>query len=127
AGGGRGIGAGRSRADVPFVLLSSMGSVGGGAAAARGLGFDAALTKPVGQATLCETVANVLGQRARARAAATLAGVGPTVPLRVLVAEDNAVSRDVLLRMLDRLGCHTAAVDNAQLAVDAAPRTRHHP
>jgi signal transduction histidine kinase/DNA-binding response OmpR family regulator len=106
-------------ARLPLVLLSSMGSLPGGTSAARALGFDAALTKPVLRSTLYETVAAALAQVAprpvadhRQRAAAPHA-------LRVLVAEDNVVNREVMLRMLERLGCQASVVTNGREAVEA--------
>ncbi|HJQ85289.1 MAG TPA: ATP-binding protein, partial [Candidatus Binatia bacterium] len=51
--------------DLPLVLLSSIGGLRGGVAGARAMGFDAALTKPVCQATLLETVSTVLARAAR--------------------------------------------------------------
>jgi CheY-like chemotaxis protein len=47
-----------------------------------------------------------------------------TLPLEVLVAEDNEVNRTVLLRMLGRLGCRVTAVENGRQAVEAARRAR---
>jgi signal transduction histidine kinase/DNA-binding response OmpR family regulator len=105
--------------DVSLILLSSLGSVRGGLEGARAMGFDAALTKPVCQATLLETVAAVLSRRERRpRPVPERVGRSDT-PLRVLVAEDNAVNQVVMLRMLERLGCRGDAVATGRAAVDA--------
>jgi signal transduction histidine kinase/CheY-like chemotaxis protein len=115
------IRADRRLADLPLVLLSSIGSLRGGQKAARAMGFDAALTKPVRRSTLFETVGAVLGRGVEPPAAAA-AEPSPTAALRVLVAEDNAVNRELLLRMLDMLGCRADAVTTGVAAVDAAAR-----
>jgi CheY-like chemotaxis protein len=66
-------------AGLPLVLLSSIGGLRGGLDGARALGFDAALTKPVCQTTLLETVTQVLGRRA-ATAAAGPSAMPPVEP-----------------------------------------------
>ena len=43
-----------------------------------------------------------------------------TFPVRVLVAEDNAVNKEVIRAMLQRLGATSTIVENGQLAVEAA-------
>src|SRR5262249_18119173 len=45
--------------------------------------------------------------------------------LRVLVAEDNAVNRNVLLRMLAKMGCEADPVGTGREAVEAAARVRY--
>src|SRR5690348_17397729 len=54
-------------AALPLVLLSSLGGMRGGIDGARTLGFDAALTKPVCQATLLDTLGAVQIGRASCR------------------------------------------------------------
>jgi len=112
-------------AALPLVLLSSLGGVRGGIDAARAMGFDAALTKPVCQPALLEALGAVLGRRARRteKVARTAALPGPA--LRVLVAEDNSVNQLVLLRMLERFGCRADAVDNGRAAAEAALSGRY--
>jgi CheY-like chemotaxis protein len=113
-------------AGVPLVLLSSVGALRGGQEAARALGFDATLTKPVGRGTLFQTVTAVLGRRARPSPLAPPATAGPRMAaLRVLVAEDNVVNREVLLRMLEKLGCQADAVGTGREAVQAVGRERY--
>ncbi len=113
-------------ADLPLILLSSIGALVGGLDAAGALGFDAALTKPVGQSTLFETVAQVLGRRAGVSPApAVTRSAQEDVPLRVLLVEDNAVNRMVMLRMLERIGCRAEAVTGGRAAVEAVGRERY--
>jgi signal transduction histidine kinase/DNA-binding response OmpR family regulator len=109
-------------AGLPLVLLSSMGGLRG-VETARSLGFDAVLSKPVCQSTLLETVTAVLAQCAAGGGLTTAAPEAPPdACLRVLLAEDNAVNRTVLLTMLERLGCRTDTAVNGRDAVDVALR-----
>ena len=122
--------AARMRADpriagVPIVLLSSAGSLRGGRHEAIALGFDAALTKPVCQSTLLDTVAGVLRSGAERPAIAPTDAPRSTKPFRILLAEDNGVNRTVLVTMLERLGCEVHAVENGSQAV-AAVGTMHY-
>jgi signal transduction histidine kinase/DNA-binding response OmpR family regulator len=112
-------------ADVSLVLLSSMGSLRGGRAEAEALGFDAALAKPVRREKLLSVAMEVLGSGAESvpvEAPSEPRRERGGAPLNVLVAEDNAVNRKVLLRMLEKLGCRATAVSNGREAVAAAAR-----
>ena len=126
----------RETAGAPrvLVMLSSLAErpVGSGEL------FDAWLPKPTKRATLLRTLATALA-RAEApgapRVAAREPAVGPSAvppaaasgpaeaPLRVLIAEDNAVNQKVALRLLARLGIEAdVASDGAEAhaAVQAA-------
>ena len=52
-------------------------------------------------------------------AAPARAATSPSGKLRVLVAEDNATNRLVVMRMLERLGHHVDTVENGRAAVEA--------
>jgi signal transduction histidine kinase/CheY-like chemotaxis protein len=107
-------------AGIPIVLLSSIGALRGGQAALRSMGIDAALTKPVCREALLDSVIAALGGRQQpvVRAATETAPTG----LHVLVAEDNAVNRELLLRMLAMAGCTAEAVGTGRDAVEAVVR-----
>ena len=107
---------------LPLVLLSSMGSRHS-LEELRLMGFAAVLTKPVRQAHLARTVAEVLGRTGTVPklAGAKLAETAPQElrGLRVLLAEDNPINTKVAVQILSRIGCVTTAVENGQLALDA--------
>ena len=112
-------------ADLPLILLSSMGALRGGSEGAWRLGFDVAVTKPICRSVLAETVSAVLERRVRR----ATDGVPPPLPLApnldVLVAEDNNINRDVLRQMLQLLGCRVDVVVNGREAVEAVRGRRY--
>ncbi len=112
-------------ADLPLVLLSSMGALRGGPERARELGFDVAVTKPVCRSVLAETVTAVLERRIPRAAAGGRASAAAVRSLDVLVAEDNTVNRDVIRQMLELLDCRVHAVENGRLAVQALQGGRY--
>jgi signal transduction histidine kinase/DNA-binding response OmpR family regulator len=107
-------------AGIPIVLLSSIGALRGGQAALRAMGIDAALTKPVCRQALRDSVIAALGRREQpvVRVATETVATG----LHVLVAEDNAVNRELLLRMLALAGCTADAVGTGREAVEMIAR-----
>ncbi len=112
-------------AELPLVLVSSMGALRGGSETARILGFDVAVTKPICRAALAETVSAVLERRVP-RVASGVRSVPPVArSLHLLVAEDNAVNRSVLCQMLQRLACTVDVVANGSEAVAAAETGRY--
>ncbi len=95
----------------------------------RESGIDAYLVKPVRQSRLQECLNAVRsGSATCAETAAARGGAGnkpePAIgdsgsPLRILMAEDNAVNRKVALRQLKKLGYGADAVTTGAAAVDA--------
>jgi PAS domain S-box-containing protein len=112
----------RGERDLPLVLLTSIGrlAVGGGPPE-----LSAQLTKPVKASQLYEALVRVLA--AEAAPASTPGGEGydsrPAVmALRLLVAEDNAVNRQLALALLAKLGYQADVVENGREALDAVER-----
>jgi PAS domain S-box-containing protein len=113
-----------------LILLTSMGQpLHPGVA--REAGLAAWLVKPIKQAELLECLqcaisaseASRLGpRRAVAMPANEPAGQSAVKPLRILVAEDNAVNRTVTLRQLRKLGYSADAVANGLEVLDAVER-----
>jgi two-component system, sensor histidine kinase and response regulator len=108
----------RTFARTPIVMMMSVG--GGGDSARRGAGVDAFLTKPVKHSDLLDafaTLFRVSTRRPRAERAAK-PSARPEKRLRVLLAEDNAVNRKLVTKLLQKRGHHVQAVDNGRAAAD---------
>ena len=103
---------------LPMILLTSAGRAGDGARC-RELGIAGFLTKPVKQSDLLETMQAVLrGEEAVKAPQRRQAPVAPR-PLRVLLAEDNAVNQQVAARILQKRGHAVVVVENGRQALDA--------
>jgi PAS domain S-box-containing protein len=113
-------------ADIPLVLLTSLGHGNGSAAAS---GISASLTKPVKESALFDTLALLLGTAeieddvpatsSSPREPSDGLKIIHPLPLRILVAEDNTINQKVALRMLDKLGCRADVVGNGREAIEA--------
>jgi signal transduction histidine kinase/DNA-binding response OmpR family regulator len=111
----------RARAAVPMVLLAPVGQ--------RGLDatdFAAVAGKPLRSRQLDHALTLALAPertRAPARSASPFdAGMAERLPLRILVAEDNALNQRLLLRLLGRMGYRADVAGNGIEAVDAVAR-----
>jgi CheY-like chemotaxis protein len=108
-------------AGLPMVLLSSIGAFGS-QEEMRGKGFVAAITKPVRSLQLLNTLLAVLGmsseQRTQRDPDRTMS-LKTARPLRILLAEDNAVNQKLAVRMLERWGHRIDPVANGKEALDA--------
>ena len=120
-------------AAVPMVLLTSWIQPGV-SAAAREAGITACLPKPVRPQRLLESLLEALGPslagpRERAIPVAPRpsldAGASPQSRGRVLAAEDNAVNKKLIARLLEKAGCRADIVGDGAQAVEAAARVRY--
>jgi len=111
---------------LPMILLTSAGRTGDGARC-RELGIAGFLTKPVKQSDLLETMQAVL--RGEEAVKAPERRPPPVVhrPLRVLLAEDNAVNQQVAARILQKRGHAVVVVGNGRLALEALRSARERP
>jgi signal transduction histidine kinase/DNA-binding response OmpR family regulator len=108
-------------ADVPIVLLSSVGGIGG-QEETKAKGFSAVVTKPVRPLQLLNALLATLGiavdQRSRCEVDLVLKAVASR-PRRILLAEDNSINQRVAVRMLERWGHRVDAVANGKEALEA--------
>jgi signal transduction histidine kinase/DNA-binding response OmpR family regulator len=103
-----------------IMMLSSVGHRGD-ALQFRELGVAAYLTKPVRQSLLLDAVLSVLAINdlpAESKALVTRHSLNEARrPLRILLAEDNAVNRHLVTALLSKRGHTTVAVGNGREAV----------
>ncbi|RME42827.1 MAG: response regulator, partial [Chloroflexi bacterium] len=114
----------RDPESLPLVMLTS---VGGRRQEARDLGFAAYLTKPIKPSQLYNALVSIFaGQPVRVRESVTRSHLDPQMaqrrPLRILLAEDNAVNQKVALRLLARLGYRADVAGNGFEALQALER-----
>ena len=105
-----------------IMMLSSVGQRGD-AKRFKALGVSAYLTKPVRQSILLDAMLSVLAGSTRSAVGHLLVTKHSVSearrPLRVLLAEDNAVNQRLVLGLLERRGHSTVAVGNGRDAVAA--------
>jgi len=115
----------RDQNALPLLLLTSMGRL----AEARGTSeFAAQLSKPVKSSQLHDALVRVLatGTAPDSAPGRREAGAKSAVAdLRLLVAEDNAVNRQLALALLRRLGYDADVVENGREVLDALERERY--
>src|SRR6266508_4770090 len=109
----------RDERELPLLLLTSLGRLREMRGAEE---FAAQLTKPLKASQLYNALLTVLAERVpkpAAVAAAMQDGKPVTSPLRVLLAEDNAVNQKVALAILERLGYHADVAWNGLQVLEA--------
>ena len=107
---------------TPIVMLTSAAR-SDDAARCRRLGITMHVTKPVKQSDLLDTIVSLLGEAA-GRGASAPARHTDSAPraLKVLVAEDNAVIRTLVVRTLEKRGHTVATASNGRVALDTLAR-----
>ncbi len=109
------------RGNSPVVVLLTSDGQPGDAVRCRSLGIDAYLTKPVERRELFEAVQSAFRESGDEGAAPLVTRHSMREsrrPLRVLVAEDNAVNQRLAARLLEKWGYEVDLVDNGASAVD---------
>ncbi len=99
-----------------LILLSSTGQ----SLASVDAGFAAGLSKPLRLSHLRDRLLETIGDQRDTSAGAVppvARDVGSPVPLRILLAEDNAINQKVALRLLERLGYGTDVVGDGRQAL----------
>ena len=119
----RDLARGAAQPPVPVLILSSVG-----ARERRSEAVAKELTKPVKPSALLDAVVTVLAPDAVARPAAAPAHehgavlLGAEHPLRILLAEDNAVNVKLALRLLERIGYTADVAENGFEVLDKVER-----
>jgi CheY-like chemotaxis protein len=112
-------------ATTMIMMLSSVGSQGDGVRC-RELGIESYLTKPVRQSLLLEAVLSILvtnGRPLAHPAVVTRHSLNEAHrSLRILVAEDNAVNRQLVTALLGKRGHTIVSVVNGRDAVAAVAK-----
>jgi len=113
-----------SQPDLPMVLFSSLGRREAGDT--EGL-FKDYLSKPLRQSQLFDTLVGLLAHDHVALPAAKAKpaldpGMAARHPLRILLAEDNAVNQKLALRLLQQMGYRADVASNGQEAIESVER-----
>ncbi|HEY7449594.1 MAG TPA: response regulator [Vicinamibacterales bacterium] len=106
---------------IPVIMLTSMGRAED-AARCKKMGLEGYLTKPVKHSDLLDTLTTLVGipaRRGRVRPSRKRPSRVPSRALRVLVAEDNAVNRQLVTTLLKKRGHRVTAVEDGRAAVSA--------
>jgi CheY-like chemotaxis protein len=114
----------RDENSLPVILLTSLGRREIGA---EDLEFAAYLTKPLKPSALYDALASIfLGSVSVPNVASARpvidAELGRRHPLRILLAEDNAVNQKLALRILEQMGYRADVASNGLEAVESIER-----
>jgi CheY-like chemotaxis protein len=108
--------------DAKIMMLTSAGQRGD-AARCEELGISAYATKPVRQSELQQVISRLLGEKEAVSPLITRQTLAeprvPTISLRILVAEDNAVNQKLVARLLEKRGHGVTLVGNGREALAA--------
>ena len=108
-----------SKEDLPLVMLTSLGQP---LPDAQREMFNAYLTKPVKSSILYNVLANLFNSPVNVtpnKQDLFDNAMGQRYPLRILLAEDNAINQKVALRMLERLGYRADLAKNGLEVIEA--------
>ncbi|HET6847096.1 MAG TPA: response regulator, partial [Anaerolineales bacterium] len=117
----------KGRERLPLILLTSLGRKEAGAEELDVAGF---LTKPLKPSSLFDALAGIFGKHVlapKAQAAKTAIDVdlAEEHPLRILLAEDNAVNQKLALRLLEQMGYRADVASNGLEAVESVQRQKY--
>jgi CheY-like chemotaxis protein len=112
------------RSDIPLIMVSSLGPRDAGVEPAGLAGF---LLKPIKPSQLYDTFIRIFARTSEVtRTTETTrrfdAEMGKRQPLRILLAEDNAINQKLALRLLERLGYRADVAANGVEAIRAVER-----
>lgn len=107
----------------PVIMLLTSAGLRGDATRCRELGVAAYLTKPVRQGELLQALTFAFGRQPyhpESRILITRHYLRENQPpLRILLAEDNAINKKVAIHFLKKMGHQVWAVDNGHQAIEA--------
>jgi signal transduction histidine kinase/CheY-like chemotaxis protein/HPt (histidine-containing phosphotransfer) domain-containing protein len=110
----------RGAESLALILLSSIGGVLPPAHAAA---FEVVLSKPVKLSLLHDRLLEILGGPDEPRSVGNARSPeAPAAPLRILLAEDNAINQTVALRLLERLEHRADVAANGHEVLDQLER-----
>jgi len=116
----------RKTSQVPLILLSSTGDIEGGE---TGKLFQYQIPKPIKQSQLLNALQKLNGRSFRPPEKRGVDQFNPGMslqnPLRILLAEDNAINQKVGLLMLSRLGYRADLASTGLEAVEILTKTRY--
>jgi PAS domain S-box-containing protein len=109
-----------------LIMMLSSADRQGDAARCRSLGIASYLIKPVRQSELLDRIVTLLGDKLETdETPATAPALGTTArPLRLLLAEDNAVNQRLALRLLEKRGHTVRLAWNGREALAALEEDR---
>ncbi len=114
----------RDAAALPLIMLTSMAHRPRDEQMAQ-VQFAAYLNKPIKSSALFDVLLqamHIAPLALHARAAPAKGKLADTLPLKILVAEDNAINQKVLKQMLSHLGYRADVAGNGVEALDALER-----
>jgi PAS domain S-box-containing protein len=118
----------REASALPLILFTSLGRRETGA---EELGFAAFLTKPIKPSQLFDALVAIFAEQpvAAQRQPSVPQRLDPEMahrhPLRILLAEDNAVNQKLALRLLAQMGYRADVAANGLEAIDSLERQKY--
>ena len=113
--------------ELPMIMLSSQGK-------SKNLAetdlFDICLTKPTKQSSLFESLLTVVGKEERKKIKQkkpndSLNNIAKTLPLKILIAEDNAINQKLALKIFQKMGYNADIAGNGLEVLDALKRQNY--
>jgi GAF domain-containing protein/CheY-like chemotaxis protein len=111
---------------LPLVMLTSLGQQ---EIETEAVAFAAFLTKPIKASQLYDVLVGIFAEEIRPRLKREKTAkpqfdpeMGKRLPLRILLAEDNAVNQKLVVRLLERLGYRADVAGNGLEALEAVRR-----
>ena len=107
-----------------LVMMLSSADRSTDVARCRELGVATYLVKPVSQSELLDAILNTLGKHGQPAPGTATASGTPELPrarraLRVLLAEDNPINRELAMTLLEKLGHTVVSAHNGRQALSA--------